>query len=169
VTRVRNVNQAHLLRALLILNLAEPFILTDSDVSGKAAAGGQGVGVVAATASTEQPTVSEMDSASQKTVHCPKLGEADPGGLGACPQKISRISGFLLFQKRSKSVSSASQKTVQCPKLGEADPGGLGACPQQNSRLWGKGSGGCVCQDLADGRRGGGRWGWGRAGVRRRI
>jgi hypothetical protein len=42
---------------------------------------------------------------------------------------------FLLFQKRSKSVSSASQKTLGYPAFGEADPGGLGACPQQNSAL----------------------------------
>jgi hypothetical protein len=34
----------------------------------------------------------------------PELGEADPGGLGACPQQISTLSYFLLFQKRSKST-----------------------------------------------------------------
>jgi hypothetical protein len=50
---------------------------------------------------------------------------------GACPQQTSTVSGFLLFQKRSKSVSSASQKIMGCPNLGEADPGGLGACPQK--------------------------------------
>jgi hypothetical protein len=44
-------------------------------------------------------------------------------------------SHFLLFQKRSKSVSSASQKVFLNPELGEADPGGLGAYPQQNSTL----------------------------------
>jgi hypothetical protein len=42
----------------------------------------------------------------------------------------STVSHFLLFQKRSKSVSSASQKAMGYPTLGEADPGGLGACPQ---------------------------------------
>jgi hypothetical protein len=40
------------------------------------------------------------------------LGEADPGGLGACPQKNSTLSQFLFFQKRSKSVGSASQKAM---------------------------------------------------------
>jgi hypothetical protein len=30
--------------------------------------------------------------------------------LGACPQQNTTVSGFLLFQKRSKSVCSASQK-----------------------------------------------------------
>jgi hypothetical protein len=83
----------------------------------------------------------------------PTFGEADPGGLGACPQQnstysyfflystsshlllYSTSSHFLLFQKRSKSVSSASQKVMVYPTLGEADPGGLGACPQQISTL----------------------------------
>jgi hypothetical protein len=69
------------------------------------------------------------------TMGYPKLGEADPGGLGACPQENSTVSSFLLFQKRSKSVSSASQKTMGYPELGEADPGGLGACPQKNFTL----------------------------------
>jgi hypothetical protein len=62
----------------------------------------------------------------------PTLDEADSGGLGRA-QKNSTLSCFLLFQKRSKSVSSASQKAIGSPTLGEADPGGLGACPQQNS------------------------------------
>jgi hypothetical protein len=60
------------------------------------------------------------------------LGEADPGGLGACPQQNSTLSDILLFQKRSKSISSASQKTMGLPNLGEADPGGLGS-PQKKT------------------------------------
>jgi hypothetical protein len=60
----------------------------------------------------------------------PNLGEANPRGLEACPQENSTVGDFLLFQKRSKSVSSASQKAMGSPNLGEADPGGLGACPQ---------------------------------------
>jgi hypothetical protein len=46
----------------------------------------------------------------EETVGYPNLGEADPGGLGACPQQNSTLRRFLLFQKRSKSVGSASQK-----------------------------------------------------------
>jgi hypothetical protein len=67
----------------------------------------------------------------------PKLGEADPGGLGACPQQNSTLSGFLLFQKRSKSVSSAPQKVMGYPKLGEADPEGLGRVPSKTIRYKG--------------------------------
>jgi hypothetical protein len=71
---------------------------------------------------------------------CPKLGEADPGGLGACPQQKSTLSDV---QKRSKALAlrgfNKQYKQVLSlvfrPKLGEADPGGLGACPQQNSTL----------------------------------
>jgi hypothetical protein len=49
-----------------------------------------------------------VSSASQKTMGYPYLGEADPGGLGACPQQNSTLSGFLLFQKRSyRRVNSA--------------------------------------------------------------
>jgi hypothetical protein len=77
-----------------------------------------------------------VSSASQKIMGSPELGEADPGGLGACPRQNSTLSHFLLFQK-SKSVSSASQKVISHPTLGEADPGGLGACPQENSTLSG--------------------------------
>jgi hypothetical protein len=76
-----------------------------------------------------------VSSASQKVRGYPTLGEADPEGLGACPQQNSTLSHFLLFQKRSKSAGSASQKVAGYPKLGEADPGGLGACPQQNYSL----------------------------------
>jgi hypothetical protein len=44
-------------------------------------------------------------SASRKVVGYPNLGEADPGGLGACPQQNSTLSGFLLFpEKEAKSV-----------------------------------------------------------------
>jgi hypothetical protein len=80
-------------------------------------------------------------SASQKTVLHPKLGEADPGGLGACPQEtidfsLLQMANFLLFpEKEAKSVCSASRKTVLHPKFGEADPGGLGACPQKSTHL----------------------------------
>jgi hypothetical protein len=42
----------------------------------------------------------------------PKLGEADPGGLGACPQKPNPYEDILLFPEKAKSVCSASQKTV---------------------------------------------------------
>jgi hypothetical protein len=59
----------------------------------------------------------------------PNLGEAEPGGLGACPQQNSTLTRFLLFQKRSKSVSSASQKITGYPTLGEADPGRSGGVP----------------------------------------
>jgi hypothetical protein len=30
-----------------------------------------------------------VSSASQKTMGCLNLGEADPGGLGACPKEIN--------------------------------------------------------------------------------
>jgi hypothetical protein len=76
-----------------------------------------------------------VSSASRKAMGYPTLGEADPGGLGACPQQNSTLRHFLLFHKRSKSVSSASRKAMGDPTLGEADPGSLGACPQQNSTL----------------------------------
>jgi hypothetical protein len=67
----------------------------------------------------------------------PKPRRSRPRESGACPQQNSALSGFLLFQKRSKSVSSASQKIIGYPNLGEANPGGLGAYPQQNSTLSG--------------------------------
>jgi hypothetical protein len=62
----------------------------------------------------------------------PKPRRSRPRESGACPQQNSALSGFLLFQKRSKSVSSASQKIIGYPNLGEANPGGLGAYPQQD-------------------------------------
>jgi hypothetical protein len=47
----------------------------------------------------------------------PNLGEADPGGLGACPQDIDQLySSF--SRKRSKKHKSLARS------LGEADPGG---------------------------------------------
>jgi hypothetical protein len=77
-----------------------------------------------------------ISSASQKTFLSPKLGEADPGGLGACPQGTNRSISILLFlEKEAKSISSASQKTFLSPKFGEADPGGLGACPKEQIDL----------------------------------
>jgi hypothetical protein len=49
----------------------------------------------------------------------PKLGEADPGGLGACPQKkVNRINDILFPEKEAKSVCSASQRMVLYPRLG---------------------------------------------------
>jgi hypothetical protein len=69
----------------------------------------------------------------------PETRRSRPRGSGGIPPAKLYVNvpacGFLLFQKRSKSVSSALQKTMGCPDLGEADPGGLGACPQQNSTL----------------------------------
>jgi hypothetical protein len=43
-----------------------------------------------------------VSSASQKTMGSPKLGEADPGGLGACPQQNSTLSGFFFSRKEAK-------------------------------------------------------------------
>jgi hypothetical protein len=43
-------------------------------------------------------------SASQKTVGCSNLGEADPGGLGACPQKNSTVNGFFFSRKEAKAL-----------------------------------------------------------------
>ncbi|KAA8917188.1 hypothetical protein TRICI_000668 [Trichomonascus ciferrii] len=52
------------------------------------------------------------------------IREADPRGLGACPQKpIGHV--------RSEIVTPALQNMAHYPKLREADPGGLGACPQK--------------------------------------
>jgi hypothetical protein len=48
---------------------------------------------------------------------CPTFGEADPGGLGACPQQNSTDVQFVEWwssfsRKRSKKRSSASQKIM---------------------------------------------------------
>jgi hypothetical protein len=72
-------------------------------------------------------------SASQNTGRSPKLGEADPGGLGACPQNLPLdvvfVMGFRTLQsgsiipfpeKRSKKLCSASQNAGLNPNLGEA-------------------------------------------------
>jgi hypothetical protein len=41
----------------------------------------------------------------------PNFGEADPGGLGACPQQNSTLSSFLLFpEKEAKSVGLLCRK-----------------------------------------------------------
>jgi hypothetical protein len=71
----------------------------------------------------------------------PTLGEADPGGLGACPQQNSTSSHFLLYstlshlllfqKKKQKALVLLRRRLMGYPNLGEADPGGLGACPQQ--------------------------------------
>jgi hypothetical protein len=71
---------------------------------------------------------------------CSKLGEADPGGLGACPQEkslapkkttnlLNNWSGInLLFQKKKqKALFCLAEDLGSCSKLGEANPGGLEA------------------------------------------
>jgi hypothetical protein len=72
----------------------------------------------------QEKEAKSISSASQKTAKAlvplrrrqfgyPNLGEADPGGLGACPQRTNGPANILLFQeKEAKSISSASQKTV---------------------------------------------------------
>jgi hypothetical protein len=64
----------------------------------------------------------------------PNLGEADPGGLGACPQQNAQLSSFLLFQKRSKSVSSASQKAVDPQNSAKPTLGVWGRAPSKTLR-----------------------------------
>jgi hypothetical protein len=39
---------------------------------------------------------------SRKVISCPRLGEADPGGLGACPQKPIGCVVFFFFQKKKQ-------------------------------------------------------------------
>jgi hypothetical protein len=35
-------------------------------------------------------------------IYLPQLGEADPGGLGACPQEINRLVVLFFFQKKKQ-------------------------------------------------------------------
>jgi hypothetical protein len=78
----------------------------------------------------------------QKALFCfaegsgnPDLGEADPGGLGACPQRAYLADAALLFpEKEAKSAVLLRRRAVGNPNLGKADPGGLGACPQKAYR-----------------------------------
>jgi hypothetical protein len=67
----------------------------------------------------------------------PNFGEADPRGLGACPQEndqsdYSRLWDFELLPVYG--FHSSRGVVLLCnPTLGEADPGGLGACPQKTN------------------------------------
>jgi hypothetical protein len=59
----------------------------------------------------------------RKIMGYPTLGEADPGGLGACPQQNSTLSGILLFPgKEANSVVPLRGRLWAV----QADPGGLG-------------------------------------------
>jgi hypothetical protein len=51
----------------------------------------------------QETTLKSVSSAWQKILGYPKLGEADPGGLGACPQENDPFSEiFFFFQKKKQ-------------------------------------------------------------------
>jgi hypothetical protein len=56
----------------------------------------------------------------------PSLGEADPGGLGACPQQNSTLSHFFFQKKKQKVLFCFAEGYWFDPNFGEADPGGSG-------------------------------------------
>jgi hypothetical protein len=70
----------------------------------------------------------------KKQIHgrpgCPKLGEADPGGLGASPQEINHCCTLLFQEKEAKSVVLLRRRFGH-PNLGDADPGVWGLAPRK--------------------------------------
>jgi hypothetical protein len=62
--------------------------------------------------------------------HYSKLGEADPGGLGACPQEKD-----LQFLDNIWDLSSSFDIEIffHYSKLGEADPGVWGLAPKKKT------------------------------------
>jgi hypothetical protein len=47
---------------------------------------------------------SKSDSSASQKPHCSKLGEADPGGLGACPQERNQSTQIFFSRKEAKAL-----------------------------------------------------------------
>jgi hypothetical protein len=85
----------------------------------------------------------KRNSASQKTSSSPRLGEADPGGLGACPQENIQDSArleladcFLLFpEKEAKSVVLLRRRRLLAQNSAKATLGVWGRASRKHPRL----------------------------------